>query len=229
MAPVGRLQRAFAVMRAGRGDMRPQRDQPLTQRDDPGIAGRRARFDHEQRVAGFFPHQLSECASLAIADFADHVARHDEVGRIRSGQGGAGFSAFVADVAQAKAVGDEAERQRAQRVVGVEQRKALQRWEGFGRSPGGRARPGADIEQACRREVRPDLDEGVQARRDRGIGRGHPRQRIGERIGLRADGAGAAAVAVGFRDRRGASGGVVARKAPQLAVERGLQFGREVG
>ena len=124
---------------------------------------------------------------------------------------------------------DEVERQRAQGVVGVEQRKVLQRREGFRRRPGRRARPGADIEQAFRREVRPDLDQRVQAGRDGGVGRGHPRQRIGERIGLRPDGAGAAAIAIGFRDRRGAAGGVVARKTAQLAVERGFQFGGEVG
>ena len=53
MAPVRRLQRAFAVMRAGGGDMCTHCNQPLTQRDDAGIAGRRAGFDHEQRVARF--------------------------------------------------------------------------------------------------------------------------------------------------------------------------------
>ena len=84
--------------------MRARRDQVLAQRDDPRIAGGRTGFDDEQRVAGLFPHQLGERAPFGIADLADHVARHDEVGRIRFRQRGAGFAAFVADVAQAKAV-----------------------------------------------------------------------------------------------------------------------------
>ena len=84
--------------------MRTQHDQPLTQRNDPGIAGGRTGFDHQQRVAGLLPHQFGERALFGIADFADHVARHHKVGRIRFGQRGAGFAAFVADVAQAKAV-----------------------------------------------------------------------------------------------------------------------------
>ena len=80
MAPVRRFKRAFAIMRAGGGDMRAQCDQLFTQREDPRIAGRRAGFDDKQRILGLFPHQFSERASFAIADFADHVARHDEIG-----------------------------------------------------------------------------------------------------------------------------------------------------
>jgi hypothetical protein len=91
------------------------------------------------------------------------------------------------------------------------------------------ARSGADIEQAFRSEVRPDLGEGVQAGRHRSIGRRHSRQRIGERIGLGADGARAAAAAVGLRNRSGAAGRITARKSAQLAVDRGFQLSREIG
>ena len=85
------------------------------------------------------------------------------------------------------------------------------------------------IQQAGRRKIRPDFAERVQARGDGGIGRGHPRQRIGQRIGLRADRAGAAAVAVVFRDQRRPVCDVAAREAVQPGVERGFQFGREIG
>ena len=79
--------------------MRAQRDQPLAQRDDPGIASGRAGFDHEQRVAGLFPHQFGQRALFGVADLTDHVACHDEIGGTRFCQCGAGFAALVADAA----------------------------------------------------------------------------------------------------------------------------------
>ena len=121
----------------------------LAQRDDPRVARGRAGFDDEQRVAGLLPHQFGERASFAIADFADQVARHDEVGGIRLHKRSTGFAAFIADVAQPRAVPCQVQRQCAQCGVGVQQRKALQRWERFSGRPGRRSRPGADIEQAC--------------------------------------------------------------------------------
>ena len=168
--------------------MRAQRDQLLAQRDDPRIAGRRAGLDDQQRVAGLCPHQLGERASLGIADLADHVARHDEVGGIRLRQRGAGFAAFVADVAQARCC-------RATRSS-ASARKASLASSSVKRCSDGKASAAAQVAVPGPAPTSSRLvgaksglisTQRVQARGDRGIGRGHPRQRIGQRIGLRAD------------------------------------------
>ena len=73
-------------MRAGCDQLRPQRD-------DPRIARGRAGLDHQQRVAGF-AHISSASAPFVLADLADHIARHHEIGGISLGQRRAGFAAF---------------------------------------------------------------------------------------------------------------------------------------
>ena len=181
--------------------MRAGGDQLSPQRDDPAIARGRTGLDDQQRVVGFCPHQLRECCSFRVADLADHVACDYKVGRLNVSQRGAGFAVLVGHLAQARAVPAKIKRQRAQGAVGVQQRKACQRWKSLGRCPCRRSRPGADIEQACRREIGRDFAKRVQAGAHRGVGRRHPRQRIGKRIGLGPDRAGVAAIAIGLRDQ----------------------------
>ena len=85
MAPVGRRERTSSS--AGRARRRGRRrDQLCAQRDDPRVARRRAGFDHQQRVAGLRPHQFGQRRPLGLADFADDVARDDEVGWFRLGE-----------------------------------------------------------------------------------------------------------------------------------------------
>ena len=121
MAPVRRSKRAFAVMRAGRRDTGAQGDRSLPQRQYSRIAGGRAGFDYQQRVAGLFPHQVGKRFLLGIADLADHVAGNHEIRGIGVGEQTAGLPRLVGHAAQARALAGEVQRQRAQGVVGVEQ------------------------------------------------------------------------------------------------------------
>ena len=83
VAPVGRGKRTWAVMRAGRCDMRAGAISCCAQRDDPRVARRRAGLDDQQRVAGLLPTSAPASAVRSVSlDLADHIARHHEIGRL---------------------------------------------------------------------------------------------------------------------------------------------------
>ncbi len=193
------------------------------------IAGGRAGLDHDQRVARFRPHRLGELALVALAELADDVARDDEIGLRDLGEVGGGIARQITAIREARAVARQLEREPAQRGVGVEQRKILQRRKCFRRGPARGARACADVEQCFGSEVRRDLGERAQACGDGRVGRRHARQRIGERIGFRLDRAGAAAGAIGGRDFLRPLRSVGAGKALQPGVERSFEFGGEGG
>ena len=54
-------------------------DQLRAKFDDPRIACGRAGFDDDERVGGLAPQPLGKCTTRGIADFADQVARDDEI------------------------------------------------------------------------------------------------------------------------------------------------------
>jgi hypothetical protein len=74
-------------------------------------------------VSRAFAHIRS---AFRIVELADHVARDDEVGGFCVRQRGARLAALVCHVAQPRAAAAKIERQRAQRAVGIQQRKICQ-------------------------------------------------------------------------------------------------------
>ncbi len=205
MAPVGRYERAGLFVRAGRGDVGAWRDQLLAQREDARVAGRRAGLDHDQRVARFRPHRFRELALIGLAELADDVARHDEIGLRDLGEVGAGVARQIAAIGAAASCRAPV-RAPARLSVALASSRVKSCSDGKASAAAQLAVPGPapTSSRRFRREVRRDLDQRIQAGGHGRIGRRHPRQRVGERIGLRLDGAGAAACAIG-RSRSSAS------------------------
>ena len=91
------------------------------QRDDRARSRRACRARRSAACRGFWPTSLGQRVSLGLADLADHVACHHQIGAARSRPARRGRRRAGSRFAQARAVADEIERQRAQRGIGVEQ------------------------------------------------------------------------------------------------------------
>ena len=173
----------MAVMRAGRGDMGAGRDQLRAKLDDPRIACRRAGLDHQQRIAGLGPQQLGERAPFGLADFADQVARDHEIGGLGLVER-ARASPRRQVIAQSRACSrPRSSASVAQGGVGIEQREILSEENASAAAQVAVPGPAPTSSRLSGAKSGLHLAKRVQAGGDRGISRGHPRQRVGQRIG----------------------------------------------
>ena len=141
----------------------------------------------------------------------------------------AGFAGRVSNVERRGLLPNRSSANVRNAVLASIDMKSCERRECFRRGPCRRSGAGADVEQGFRQKIGPNLAQRVQACSDGGVGRGHPRQRVSERIGLGADCRRAAAAAIGFRYPRRTHRGVAARQAVLFCFKRGLQFSGKGG
>lgn len=81
VAPVRRLERTCARMRAGSDHLRAGLDQLIARGDNPLPAGRRSRFDNHKRVCGQLPELLQNRMPNFRRKLVQDVGHSDQIAR----------------------------------------------------------------------------------------------------------------------------------------------------